>query len=57
MRVVECSYCGEVIGAATDEELAGALRRHMDSAHPDSGVADEQLADQVAAGAYTATDS
>lgn len=57
MRVVECSMCGEVIGAANDEELVGALRSHMDSAHPDSGVEDEHLRGQIASGAYTATDS
>jgi hypothetical protein len=49
--------CGEVIGAASDEELVGALRSHMDSNHPDSGVEDEHLRGQIASGAYTATDS
>jgi hypothetical protein len=57
MRVVECNICGELVSAADDEELAGALRRHLDDAHPGAEVDDDRLRAVVEESAYTATDS
>ena len=57
MRVIESPVDGEVVSAATDEELIAALRRHIDDHHPDSGFTDEQLRDMVERNAYEAVDS
>ena len=57
MRVIESPVDGEVVSAATDEELIAALRRHIDDHHPDSGFTDEQLRDMVDRNAYEAVDS
>jgi hypothetical protein len=57
MRVIESPVGGEVVSAATDEELVAALRRHMEDHHPDSGFTDEQLRDLVQRNAYEAVDS
>jgi hypothetical protein len=57
MRVIESPVGGEVVSAATDEELVAALRRHMEDHHPDSGFTDEQLRDMVQRNAYEAVDS
>ncbi|HEV7460056.1 MAG TPA: hypothetical protein VGN78_05945 [Solirubrobacteraceae bacterium] len=57
MRVIESPVDGEVVSAATDEELIAALRRHIDDHHPDSGFTDEQLRDMVQRNGYEAVDS
>jgi nicotinamidase-related amidase len=57
MRVIESPVDGEVVSAATDEELIAALRRHIDDHHPDSGFTDEQLRDMVQRNGYDAVDS
>jgi hypothetical protein len=57
MRVIESPVDGEVVSAATDEELVAALRRHIEDHHPDSGFTDEQLRDMVDRNAYEAVDS
>ena len=57
MRVIESPVDGEVVSAATDEELVAALRRHIEDHHPDSGFTDEQLRDMVERNAYEAVDS
>jgi predicted small metal-binding protein len=57
MRVLECDICGEVVNAASDDELAGRLREHAERVHPDS-VPDEDAARRlVADSAYEAQDS
>ena len=57
VRVIDCNECGATIKAANDEDLAGELREHMSSEHPDvewdADAAGEVVADQ----AYDATDS
>jgi predicted small metal-binding protein len=53
MRVIECSFCGETLSAATDDELVEEVRRHMDERHPDEAMDDSQVREQ----AYDATDS
>jgi hypothetical protein len=57
MRVIESPIDGAVVSADTDDELVGALRRHIDAHHPDSGFTDEQLRDMVERNAYDAVDS
>jgi len=57
MRVIESPVDGEVVSAATDEELVAALRRHIEDHHPDSGFTDEQLRDMVQRNGYEAVDS
>jgi predicted small metal-binding protein len=57
MRVIDCNECGATISAASDEELAGRLSRHMKSDHADVEWDDEQASDLVADQAYDATDS
>ena len=57
MRVIESPIDGEVVSAATDDELVGALRRHLEAQHPDAEFSDEQLREMVERGAYEALDS
>ena len=57
MRVIECNFCGEVLSAANDEDLAGVVARHMEAQHSEAGVDEGQVRDMVAGGAYDATDS
>jgi predicted small metal-binding protein len=57
MRVIECNFCGEVVSGADDDDLAQAVRRHMDEQHRDAGIDDQQARDMVDRDAYNATDS
>jgi predicted small metal-binding protein len=57
MRVIECNFCGEVVSAANDDDLVGALARHVESQHTEADMDEGQLRDMVANGAYDATDS
>jgi predicted small metal-binding protein len=56
-RVIECNICGEPLSAATDEELLGQVRRHIESEHPDSGVDEEEAREMIAREAYDAGDA
>lgn len=56
MRVIDCE-CGVTLQAANDDELAGAVREHVDSDHPDMQLDDEQLRGMVEQKAYSAMDS
>jgi hypothetical protein len=57
MRVIESPIDGEIVSADTDDELVGALRRHIEAHHPDSEFTDDQLRDMVERNAYDAVDS
>jgi predicted small metal-binding protein len=57
MRVVECDTCGAVVSAPDDEELAGRLREHAESEHPDAVPGEEAARRIVAGSAYEAQDS
>ena len=57
MRVIDCNECGATISAATDDELAKELTRHMESEHPDAEWDDERSAELVSDQAYDAADS
>ncbi|HYH59209.1 MAG TPA: DUF1059 domain-containing protein [Thermoleophilaceae bacterium] len=56
MRVLDCD-CGVTLQAANDEELADAVRGHVESDHPDMQLDEEQVRGLVAQKAYSATDS
>jgi predicted small metal-binding protein len=57
MRVIECNACGEVLAAATDEELVHRLQEHMGTEHRDAALDEAAARDLVAAEVYEATDS
>jgi predicted small metal-binding protein len=57
MRVVECNLCGDVVSAATEEELVGELIRHHESQHPSAGMTEERARELVSAESYEASDS
>jgi hypothetical protein len=56
MRVIDCD-CGETVSAANDEDLFHQTRRHVDVAHADMEMSDEQVRELVANKAYEASDS
>jgi predicted small metal-binding protein len=56
-RVTECNICGEPLAAATDEELLGRLRSHMESVHPDAPFDEDEARRTIANEAYDAADS
>lgn len=56
MRVIDCD-CGATLQAANDDDLAQAVKGHVDEVHPDMQLDDEQARAFVAEKAYTATDA
>lgn len=56
MRVIDCD-CGVTLQAANDDELAEAVRGHVDSDHPEMQLDDEQVRGMVEQKAYSAMDS
>lgn len=56
MRVIDCE-CGETLQAANEDDLVKATRQHVDEAHPDLEMSDDQVRELVADKAYEATDS
>jgi predicted small metal-binding protein len=56
MRVIDCD-CGATLQAANDDDLARRVREHVDEAHPDMQLDDQQVQDLVAQKAYSASDS
>lgn len=57
MRVIECNLCGQVVQADDDEELVGAMSRHMSEQHVDAGVDEDRVRQLVERDAYDATDA
>jgi predicted small metal-binding protein len=57
MRMLECNMCGEPLAAATDDELLGRMRDHVEAEHPDSEWDEDAARETIAAEAYEATDS
>jgi hypothetical protein len=51
MRALDCA-CGEHLEAADDEAMAQAVRGHVEQAHPDMQLNDEQIREQVSQQAY-----
>jgi predicted small metal-binding protein len=56
-RVVECNVCGEPLAAATDQELLGRVRSHMQAVHPESSLDEESERRMIADEAYDAADA
>ena len=56
MRVIDCD-CGRTLQAANDDDLAKAVREHVDKHHPEMELSDEQVSELVARRAYEAADS
>jgi predicted small metal-binding protein len=56
MRVIDCD-CGRTLQAANDDDLEKAMRAHVDEAHPDLKLTDDQVRELVAERAYEASDS
>jgi predicted small metal-binding protein len=56
MRVIDCD-CGATVQAANDNDLQGEVRRHVEEAHPDMQMSDDQVRELVSSKAYDASDS
>ena len=56
MRVLDCD-CGLTLQAANDDDLASQVRAHVDEAHPEMELSDEQVRGLVSERAYEAADS
>jgi hypothetical protein len=57
VRVIECNLCGELVSAATDDELTTGLLRHHAERHEGSSLDDGEASRLVADEAYEASDS
>ena len=56
MRVIDCD-CGTTLQAANDDELADAVRGHVEEDHPDMELDAEGARKLVEERAYSAMDS
>ena len=56
MRVIDCQ-CGKTVQAANDEDLAQAVRDHVEESHPDMELTDDQVQEMVEQQAYDAEDA
>jgi predicted small metal-binding protein len=56
MRVIDCS-CGETLQAANDDDLVNRVRAHVEEAHPDMQLDEQQARQMVSDQAYDASDS
>jgi len=56
MRVIDCD-CGTTLQAANDDDLFKAAREHVDEAHPEMELSDDQVRSLVADKAYEAMDA
>jgi predicted small metal-binding protein len=56
MLMLDCD-CGQTLQAANDDELARAVRAHVDQEHPDMEMSEDQVRQLVSDKAYSATDS
>lgn len=56
MRVIDCD-CGTTLQAANDDELATAVREHVEQDHPDMELDEDGARQLVAEKAYSAMDS
>jgi predicted small metal-binding protein len=51
MRAVDC-WCGQIVQAESDQELADALREHVTAEHGDEPRSDDEVRARVAEEAY-----
>jgi predicted small metal-binding protein len=56
MRVIDCE-CGQTLQAANDEDLAGAVRGHVEADHPELEMSEDDARELVSSRAYEASDS
>jgi hypothetical protein len=56
MRVLDCD-CGQTLQAANDDDLVSEVRAHVDGAHADMELSDEEARRLVDERAYEAADS
>lgn len=56
-RVFECNVCGDVLAAATDEELLRRMKDHDDAEHPEREWDEQRVRETLAREAYDAGDS
>jgi predicted small metal-binding protein len=56
MRMLDCP-CGRTLQAATDDELVGVVREHVEEEHPDMEMGDDQIRGMIGEQAYSASDS
>jgi predicted small metal-binding protein len=56
MRVLDCD-CGQTLQAGNDQDLAAQMSAHVDEAHPEMQLNEEQVRQLVADRAYEASDS
>jgi hypothetical protein len=56
MRVIDCA-CGQTLQAGNEADLAARMGAHIDEAHPELELNEEQVRQLVADRAYEAADS
>jgi predicted small metal-binding protein len=56
MRIIDCE-CGHTLQAANDDDLFKEARRHIEEAHPDMDLSDDQVRGLISSQAYDASDS
>lgn len=56
MRVTETTYCGELVLAGDEAELARLVRQQHDARHPEAEPSDDELL-LLLESSYEATDS
>jgi predicted small metal-binding protein len=56
MRVIDCD-CGKTLQAANDDDLARAVKEHVEESHLDMSGNDDQVEKFVEARAYDAEDA
>ena len=56
MRVFDCD-CGQTLQAGNDDDLAARMGAHIDEAHPELELNEEQVRQLVVDRAYEAADS
>jgi predicted small metal-binding protein len=56
MRVIDCD-CGKTLQAGNDDDLARAVKAHVEEFHPDLSLNDDQVQELVEARAYDAEDA
>jgi hypothetical protein len=57
MKVLECSLCGQVVQADSEEELVGVVSAHAAEQHPDADLDEGAVRDMGRQNAYDATDA
>ena len=57
MRVIECNLCGELLQAGNEDDLVRVTAAHMQEAHAEAEVGEDQVREMVERDGYTATDS